>query len=121
MIMRYFNIIFLSITKLYSLVKPIKELNSRPENNIIESKSEKNATRHTSRSEILEKIERAQSKNKDLMLDRREAAAFLSITIGTLATWKYAKRYSLPYIKVGRHVRYRASDLINFLESNLNV
>ncbi len=121
MIMRYFNIILLSITKLYSLVKPIKELNSRPENNIIESKSERNAIRHTSRSEILEKIERAQSKNKDLMLDRREAAAFLSITIGTLATWKYAKRYSLPYIKVGRHVRYRASDLINFLESNVNV
>ena len=69
---------------------------------------------------ILEKIAQAQLKNKDLMLSRQEAAAFLSIRIGTLVMWKSTKRYALPYIKVGRHVRYRASDLMNFLENNVN-
>ena len=120
MIMKYFSFIFYPITKLYSLIKLIKKIYIKPKNMNIQSKLGSSTIRHILRSEILEKIEQAQSKNKDLMLDRREAAAFLSIKIGTLAMWKSTKRYSLPYIKVGRHIRYKASDLIKFLESNVN-
>ncbi len=120
MIMKCFSFVFYPITKLYGLINLIKNLYLKPENRTIQLKSENSTMRHILRSEILEKIECAQSKNKDLILDRREAAAFLSVKIGTLAMWKSNKRYSLPYIKVGRHIRYKASDLIKFLENNVN-
>ncbi len=34
----------------------------------------------------------------------------------TLAVWRITKRYALPYIKIGRYVRYRKFDLIAFLK-----
>ena len=54
-------------------------------------------------------------KNTDL-LTNEEAAAYLGLKPGTLDVWRSTKRYSLPYIKVGRLVRYRKSDLDRFLE-----
>jgi excisionase family DNA binding protein len=50
------------------------------------------------------------------LLTRKEAAQFLGISEGTLAVWKVTKRYPLPVIKVGRLVRYRETDLIQFLD-----
>lgn len=35
----------------------------------------------------------------------------------TLAVWRTTKRYNIPYVKVGRLVRYRKSDLEAFLKS----
>lgn len=35
----------------------------------------------------------------------------------TLAVWRSTNRYQIPYIKVGRKVRYRKSDLDAWLES----
>jgi excisionase family DNA binding protein len=52
------------------------------------------------------------------LLNPPEAAEFLGISKITLAGWRCSKRYSLPYIKVGRLVRYRRSDLVEFLESH---
>jgi predicted DNA-binding transcriptional regulator AlpA len=52
------------------------------------------------------------------LLDPPAAAEFLSISKITLAGWRCSKRYSLPYIKIGRLVRYRQSDLVAFLESH---
>lgn len=52
------------------------------------------------------------------LLTRKEAADFLSTTDGTLAVWASTKRYKLSYVKLGRSVRYRMSDLIKFLEEN---
>lgn len=46
-----------------------------------------------------------------------EAAAYLGVEASTLAIWRCTKRYPLPYIKVGRLVRYRKSDLDAFLAS----
>jgi excisionase family DNA binding protein len=46
-----------------------------------------------------------------------EAAAYLGIAFSTLSTWRCTKRYPLPYIKVGRSVRYRRADLDAFLAS----
>ena len=51
------------------------------------------------------------------LLTRKEAAKFLGISEGTLAVWKVTKRYPLPLIKVGRLVRYRETDLIQFLDN----
>lgn len=50
------------------------------------------------------------------LLNSQQAADFLGITNGTLEVWRCNKRYNLPYIKVGRLVKYRTSDLVRFLK-----
>jgi predicted DNA-binding transcriptional regulator AlpA len=42
----------------------------------------------------------------------------LSVTRGTLAGWRCTKRYDLPFVKIGRVIRYRESDIQNFLEQH---
>ncbi len=55
--------------------------------------------------------------NKEL-LTRAESAEFLGLkSKGTLDVWACNKTYNLPYVKVGRLVRYRKSDLLAFIES----
>ncbi len=46
-----------------------------------------------------------------------EAAQFLGVSIGTLEVWRCTKRYSLPYLKIGRLVKYRRHDLVAWAES----
>jgi excisionase family DNA binding protein len=53
-------------------------------------------------------------------LTNREAAAYLSVTAGTLSVWRTTGRYSLPYLKVGRLVRYRRSDLDEWLKTRVH-
>jgi excisionase family DNA binding protein len=55
----------------------------------------------------------------DRLLDGREAAAILGITYHTLAVWKCTKRQALPYVKIGRLVKYRRADLEKFISENL--
>lgn len=52
-------------------------------------------------------------------LNRQQAAEYLGVTEGTLAVWASTGRYQLPFIKVGRKVFYRQSDLDVFIESNI--
>ena len=58
------------------------------------------------------------SKDKEL-LTRAEAAEFLAIQPGTLASWAYRQTQDLPYVRVGRCVRYRRADLEKFILQNL--
>lgn len=44
-----------------------------------------------------------------------EAAKYLGVSPGTLEVWRATKRYGIPYIKVGRLIQYRKSDLDAFL------
>lgn len=53
------------------------------------------------------------------LLSRREAAAYLGLSEQTLAIWKCAGRYDLPYVKIGRLIKYRKADLDAFIERNL--
>ena len=53
----------------------------------------------------------------DRMLTEAEAADVLGIRPQTLSVWRCCKRYALPYIKCGRLVRYRMSDVQRFIES----
>lgn len=55
------------------------------------------------------------------LLSRKEAAEFLGCTEGTLATWKCSKRYKLPYVKIGRNIRYRLADLVDFVSNNTEI
>lgn len=50
------------------------------------------------------------------LLTRDEAAKYLGISPRTLAVWACVKRYQLPYVKMGRLVKYRRSVLDNFIE-----
>ena len=51
------------------------------------------------------------------LLDERAAAAVLDVTPGTLSVWRSSGRYGLPFVKIGRNVRYRRADLIAWLDS----
>lgn len=49
------------------------------------------------------------------LLNRKQAAKYLGVTAQTLAIWASVKRYDLPYVKVGRLVKYRRADLDAFI------
>lgn len=51
------------------------------------------------------------------LLDEQQAAITIDVTPGTLSVWRSTGRYKLPFIKVGRKVRYRRADLEAWLES----
>lgn len=57
---------------------------------------------------------------KDL-LDDVSAAEILEVTPGTLAVWRCTGRYNLPFIKIGRKVRYRRSDLEAWLSARTHI
>ncbi len=53
------------------------------------------------------------------ILTTAEAADYLRVSRLTLRNWRSTRAVSLPYLKVGRAVRYRLADLQSFLEANL--
>lgn len=52
----------------------------------------------------------------DELLTRQQAAEYLNLAPQTLALWASTGRHNLPFVKVGRCVRYRRSDLEKWLE-----
>lgn len=57
----------------------------------------------------------ATTKANRSMLTNDEAAAYLGIQSQTLALWRSTKRHTIPYVRVGRSIRYRQSDLDRWL------
>ena len=55
------------------------------------------------------------------LLTPEQAAEILGMHVNTLNVWRATKRYNLPYIKSGRLVRYRMSDVAAFIESRLHI
>jgi len=53
------------------------------------------------------------------LLTTVQAAAYLQVSPGTLEVWRATRRHALPFLKCGRLVRYRRSDLDAWLESRL--
>ena len=51
----------------------------------------------------------------NVLLSRAEAATYLGIKPQTMAVWASTKRYPIPFVKVGRLVRYRKQDLDAFI------
>ncbi|WP_366144094.1 helix-turn-helix domain-containing protein [Candidatus Accumulibacter sp. ACC012] len=47
---------------------------------------------------------------------KRHRALFLDTAPGTLSVWRCTGRYNLPFVKIGRKVRYRRTDLVAWLE-----
>lgn len=54
-------------------------------------------------------------KSPPVSVDDKQAADVLVVKATTLAVWRSTGRYNLPYLKVGRLVKYRLSDLAEFL------
>lgn len=53
-------------------------------------------------------------------LNERDVATILGIQHKTLSTWRHTRAVDLPYLKVGRAVRYQVSDLRNFIAGNMH-
>ena len=51
------------------------------------------------------------------LLTPQETSEILGISGQTLAIWRCNKRYDLKYVKVGRYVRYRYGDVLEFIQS----
>jgi predicted DNA-binding transcriptional regulator AlpA len=51
------------------------------------------------------------------LLLANEAAALLRTTPAVLATWRSTGRHAIPFVKVGRSVRYRRADLLEWLDA----
>jgi len=49
----------------------------------------------------------------------QRAADWLGVSVKTLQTWRCRRPDLLPFVKVGRSVRYRAADLEKFVQDNL--
>ena len=45
------------------------------------------------------------------LLTPEQVAEVLGVTTHTLSVWRYESRYNLAYVKTGRLVRYRESDV----------
>ena len=55
-------------------------------------------------------------KPDDQLLTPENAAAYIGSQPSTMSIWRSTGRYAIPYVKVGRLVRYRKSALDAFLE-----
>jgi len=62
-------------------------------------------------------ISQAPTLTTSALMTPAQAAAYLGVEVATLAVWRCTGRYALPYLKVGRLVRYRQSDLDAFLKA----
>jgi len=51
------------------------------------------------------------------LLSVEQAAEFIGVASHTLDVWRCTKRHSIPYLKVGRLVKYRRTDLETWLTS----
>jgi hypothetical protein len=51
-----------------------------------------------------------------VLLNDVSAGIILDTKQSTLAVWRSTGRYNLPFIKIGKRVRYRLSDLLDFLD-----
>ena len=56
------------------------------------------------------------SRDPDL-IDPAPAAELLGVTEGTLSVWRSTGRYGLPFVKVGRRVKYSRKAIAAWLES----
>ena len=55
--------------------------------------------------------------NRRELVTTAEAAELLGTTAGTLTTWRCTRKIRVPFVRVGRNVRYRRQDLERFLEA----
>lgn len=55
-------------------------------------------------------------KSTDPLLKPAQAAEYIGVSENTLSVWRCVGRYNIQFVKVGRLVRYRKSELDAFLD-----
>jgi predicted DNA-binding transcriptional regulator AlpA len=58
-----------------------------------------------------------QEDKDDTLPTTPEMAALLGVKPATLEVWRATRRYPLPYVKIGRLVKYRKSAGLKFIAS----
>ncbi len=53
------------------------------------------------------------------LLREKEAAQVLSVAPNTLAQWRLHGNVNLTYVRLGKTIRYRMSDLDNFINQGI--
>ena len=53
------------------------------------------------------------------LLKEKEAADYLLNEPNTLAVWRCTGRHSLPFVRIGKSIRYRRGDLRKFVASRV--
>jgi excisionase family DNA binding protein len=53
--------------------------------------------------------------HNDPLFNNDQSANYIGVTPRTMEVWRCTKRHKIPYIKVGRLVKYRKSSLDTFL------
>jgi len=51
-------------------------------------------------------------------MSTKEAAKFLGVQPNTLAVWRSKGINKIPYLRLGRKILYKKSDLIQYIEAN---
>lgn len=64
----------------------------------------------------LPRIKNTEVVKMDKLLTSKETAKVLGISSRTLDVWRSIGRSHVPFIKVGRSVRYRMSDIENYIQ-----
>jgi excisionase family DNA binding protein len=54
------------------------------------------------------------------LLTPQQVADQLTVSVGTLAVWRSNGTTQIPYVKIGRVVRYRESDIQAFIDGQLH-
>lgn len=52
------------------------------------------------------------------LLTPEQVSAIVGVTTGTLAVWRCTGLCQIPYVKIGRCVRYEAVAIDNYISSN---
>ena len=55
--------------------------------------------------------------NTSPLLTPGEAAEILGVKVDTLTVWRSTKRYPLPFVRVGRSIKYNVEDVLSFIEA----
>lgn len=53
------------------------------------------------------------------LLTPKDVSEILRVSVATLANWRSTKRYDLPYIKLGKVIRYRIEDVQDFIDLHM--
>lgn len=73
----------------------------------------------TSQQKQFQAISTANASQTAALLTPEQTSYLLGVTTGTLAVWRSTGRYGLPFVKVGRAVRYRPEDVTAFIEGRM--
>jgi hypothetical protein len=57
--------------------------------------------------------------NDDLIIDTSEAAILIHTPEKSLIKWRSTGEHNIPFIKIGRNVRYRTKDLRIWIEAHI--